>query len=60
MSNFTALRSVQAALIHVDGRTDGYDKDERTYKLYIAVPVVSFVPSTIGKRVQNHLQISCS
>jgi len=26
MSNFTALRSVKAALIHVDCRTDGYDK----------------------------------
>jgi len=32
MSNFTALRLVQAALIHVACRTDGYDKgNRRTY-----------------------------
>ena len=26
----------------------------RTYKLYIVVPTVSFVPPSIGKRVHNH------
>ena len=27
---------------------------ERTYKLYIVVPTVALVPSTIGKLAQNH------
>jgi len=38
-----------------DGLTDMIKlKGERTHKLYIVVPTVSFVPSSIDKRVQHH------
>jgi len=38
-----------------DGLTDMIKLiGERTYKLYIVVPTVSFVPSSIGKHFRNH------
>ena len=46
MSNFTALRSVRAALIHVDGRTDVYDKTNwRTYVPKSYISLLQFLPS---------------
>jgi hypothetical protein len=52
-TSISAIRAYTCRLS--DGRTDMTKLiGERTYTLYIVVSTVSFVPASIGKRVQNH------